>query len=114
MKKSLGGASGAIVALLGIAMAVWAAAAGDASAGKTVYANKCMICHGADGAGATGYAKALGLQPARLASDAVQNKTDAELKKIILEGSGKMKPIKGLSDTDIENVIAYVRTLRKK
>jgi mono/diheme cytochrome c family protein len=114
MKKSLIGASGAIIALLGIAIAVRAAATGDAGAGKTVYANKCMICHGADGGGATGYANALGLQPARLASDAVQNKTDAELKKIILEGSGKMKPIKGLSDTDIEKVIAYVRTLRKK
>jgi mono/diheme cytochrome c family protein len=114
MKKSLIAASGAAVALLGITMALRAAAAGDAAAGKTVYANKCMICHGADGEGATGYAKAMGLQPARMSSDRVQSKTDAELKKIILEGSGKMKPVKGLSDADIDNVIAYLRTFRKK
>ncbi len=91
-----------------------AGAAGDAAAGKTVYSNKCLICHGATGDGATGYAKAMKLQPAQLSSDQVQKKTDAELKKIIVEGSGKMKPIKGLSDDDIANVIAYVRTLVKK
>jgi mono/diheme cytochrome c family protein len=107
------------------AMAVLAAAAvsppvapvgsaGDAAAGKTVYSNKCLICHGADGQGATGYAKAMKLQPAQLSSDAVQKKTDAELKKIIVEGSGNMKPVKGLSDIDVANVIAYVRTFAKK
>ncbi len=90
------------------------AAGGDAVAGKTVYANKCQLCHGADGEGATGYAKAMGLQPARMASDEVQKKTDAELKKIILEGTNKMKPVKGLSDVDIANVIAYIRTFAKK
>ncbi len=91
-----------------------AGAAGDAAAGKTVYSNKCLICHGATGDGATGYAKAMKLQPAQLSSDQVQKKTDAELKKIIVEGSGKMKPIKSLSDDDIANVIAYLRTLAKK
>jgi mono/diheme cytochrome c family protein len=90
------------------------ASGGDAVAGKTVYTDKCQLCHGADGEGATGYAKAMGLQPASMASDRVQKKTDAELKKIILEGSGKMKPLKGLGDADIANVIAYVRTFAKK
>ena len=74
-----------------------------------------MICHGADGEGKTGYAKSMDLQPARLMSDEVQKKTDAELKKIITEGSrGKMKPIKGLSEANIANVIAYVRATFKK
>lgn len=114
MKRTLLAASSALVALFGPAIVLGAAGAGDASAGKAIYSNKCMICHGADGEGATGYAKAMGLQPARMSSDRVQNKTDAELKKIILEGSGKMKPVKGLSDADIDNVIAYVRTFRKK
>ena len=91
-----------------------ACGAGDAAAGKAVYENKCMICHGADGASATGYAKALGLEPAHLGSDRVQKKSDAEIKKIVQEGSGKMKPVKGLSDQDLENVITYVRTLTKK
>jgi mono/diheme cytochrome c family protein len=114
MKKNLFGASVVIAALLGVALATQAAGAGDATAGKAVYRNKCMICHGADGEGATGYAKAMGLDPAQLSSDRVHKKTDAELKRIILEGSGKMKPLKGLSEIDLDNVIVYVRNFRKK
>jgi hypothetical protein len=36
-----------------------------------------------------------------------------ELKKVITAGSGKMKPISGLSDKQIDDVIAFVRTLKK-
>jgi mono/diheme cytochrome c family protein len=114
MKKNSGGVRVLTLALLGMILEVPTASAGDAAAGKVVYSNKCMICHGADGSSATGYAKALGLDPAHLGSDHVQKKSDAELKKVILEGSGKMKPVKGLSEIDIDNVIAYVRTLGKK
>ena len=113
MKKNSFGAC-VIAALLGVILTIHAAGAGDATSGKALYSNKCMICHGADGGGATGYAKAMGLEPARLSSDRVQKKTDAELKKIILEGSGKMKPRKDLSEADIGNVIAYIRNFGKK
>ncbi len=115
--KYLGAIVYGMAALAAVAVALGIAPAGDAgdaAVGKTVYANKCQLCHGANGEGATGYAKAMGLQPARLSSDQVQKKTDAELKKIIEEGSGKMKPVKGLNDVDIANVIAYVRTFAKK
>jgi len=102
-----------VAALLCLTLSIRAAGAGDTVAGKAVYTGKCRICHGADGEGGTGYAKAMGLDPAHLSSDKVQKKTDPELKKIILQGSGKMKPITGLSEIDIDNVIAYVRTFRK-
>jgi cytochrome c len=85
-KKSIG-ASG-VTALLGLALAIQAGT-GDATAGKTVYSNKCMICHGADGQGTTGYAKAMGLQPAQMSSDRVQKKTDAELEKSSSTGQAK-------------------------
>ncbi len=113
MRTYRSGAGAAIAVFVG-AMAIQAASTGDAVVGKTVYTDKCKICHGVDGAGATGYAKAMKLEPAQLSSDAVQKKTDAELKKVIREGSGKMKPIKGLGDADLDNVIAYVRSLKKK
>ncbi len=48
-----------------------------------------------------------------LDSAEVQSKSDADLKKIITEGTGKMKPVKDLSDADIANVIAYVRAFKK-
>ncbi len=36
------------------------------------------------------------------------------MKKIITEGKDKMKPVKDLSDADIDKVSAYVRTFKKK
>ncbi len=114
MRNSLLGVRTLTLALLVSILPLPPASVGDVAAGKVVYNDKCMICHGADGSSATGYAKALGLDPAHLGSDHVQKKSDAELKKVILEGSGKMKPLKGLSEIDIANVIAYVRTIAKK
>ncbi len=49
-----------------------------------------------------------------LGSKEVQGESDEVLAKYISEGTGKMKPVKGLSDEDVANVIAYVRSLAKK
>jgi hypothetical protein len=38
---------------------------------------------------------------------------DADLKAVITEGKGKMKPVKTVSAGDVDNVIAFVRTLKK-
>jgi hypothetical protein len=48
-----------------------------------------------------------------LGSKDVQSKSDAELKKIITEGNGKMKPVGGLDDKQVADVIAFVRTLKE-
>jgi mono/diheme cytochrome c family protein len=88
--------------------------AGDATAGKDVYMKKCKPCHAEDGNGNQGMAKLLKVTFVPLSADDVQNKSDADIKKIIVEGKDKMKPVKDMSDTDIDNVIAYVRTFKKK
>jgi cytochrome c6 len=86
---------------------------GDAAAGKAVYTSKCAMCHGADGAGKDTMAKMLKVEFKHLGSKEVQAKSDADLKKEINEGTGKMKPVKLASDADMANLIAYVRTLKK-
>jgi hypothetical protein len=48
-----------------------------------------------------------------LSSAEVQAHGDADLKKIITDGQGKMKPIKTVMGKDIDDVIAYVRSLKK-
>jgi len=48
-----------------------------------------------------------------LGSGDVQAKSDDEIRKAITEGYEKMKPIKGLSDKDVRNVIAFVRGIKK-
>ena len=87
--------------------------AGDAQAGKAVYDAKCKTCHGADGKGNAALAKTLKVEFKDLASKEVQSKSDAELKKQITEGMGKMQAVKGLSDKQVEDVIAFVRSLVK-
>ena len=90
-----------------------ALAAGDATAGKAAYDKACKSCHGATGAANPSIAKMVKVDMKDLGSSEVQSKSDAELKKIITEGEGKMKPVKTVSGKDVDNVIAYVRSLKK-
>lgn len=112
MLKGLAG----VAAIAGVLLAASSSPrpGGDATAGKDVFLKKCKTCHGEDGRGNEGMAKLLKTTIAPLDSDKVQSKSDAEIKKTITEGKDKMKPVKGLSDADIDNVIAYVRTFKKK
>lgn len=94
------------------APAIVAASGGDADAGKTVYNKKCATCHGKDGEAKPAMAKMFKVEMKHLGSKEVQALSDDEIKKIITDGQGKMKPAKGVSDSDVANVIAYVRTLK--
>jgi mono/diheme cytochrome c family protein len=85
---------------------------GDASAGKVVYGKKCTTCHGQQGEGKEAIAKMLKVELRPLGSQAVQAKTDDKLHKDITQGTGKMKPVKGLSDADLASLVAFIRTLK--
>ena len=87
---------------------------GDATAGKAAFAKSCSTCHGADGnSPKEAIAKMLKAEIPPLGASDVQAKSDDEIKKVITEGYEKMKPIKGLADKDVSNVIAFVRTIKK-
>jgi mono/diheme cytochrome c family protein len=101
------------LAVIAGALLVTSASAADAGAGKDIYLKKCKACHGEDGHGNEGMAKVLKTTITPLESGEVQGKSDADLKAVITQGKGKMKPVAGLSDTEVANVIAYVRTLKK-
>jgi mono/diheme cytochrome c family protein len=111
--KGLAGLAVMAIVLFAASASISARPAGDPAAGKDVFLKKCKTCHGEDGHGNEGMAKLLKTTITPLDSDEVQKKSDAEIKQVILEGKGKMKPVKDLSDTDINNVIAFVRTLKK-
>ena len=89
---------------------VWAA---DAAAGKAVYTSKCQVCHAADGSGNQNLAKGMGVTFRPLGGAEVQGMSDDELKKVITTGKGKMKAVSGVSGADADNVVAYIRTLKK-
>lgn len=88
-------------------------AAGDAAAGKAVYAKKCVSCHGDAGEGKDTVAKMLKVEIRPLGSKEVQAKSDADLKKAILDGTGKMKAVTGIDAKGADDLVAYLRTLKK-
>ena len=87
----------------------------DAVTGREIYVHTCIRCHGIDGKGALGIQ--LVPKPTDLTSPAVQGRTDASLFKRIHDG--KANTAMGawsyaLSDDEIRDVLAYVRTLRSE
>jgi len=100
--------------VIGLTAACWIAAlcptsvwAADAAAGKPVYEAKCKACHGANGEGNPNMAKALKVELKPL------GETSADVKKVITEGTGKMKPVASVTGADIDNVAAYVHSFKK-
>jgi mono/diheme cytochrome c family protein len=83
-------------------------AAGDAAKGKDVYMAKCKTCHGADGTPPAGMAKAMSIKTMK----EYQSVSDADMKKAVTDGFGKMKAVAGVAGADLDNVIAFVRTLK--
>ena len=88
-------------------------AAGDAAAGKEAFTKKCASCHGAAGEGKDAVAKMLKVEIRHLGSKEVQAKSDADVKKVIIEGTGKMKAVAGVDAKAADDVVAYLRTLKK-
>jgi mono/diheme cytochrome c family protein len=89
-------------------------AEGAAAAGKALYAKNCAGCHGVAGEPKAALAKALKVEMRSLGSKEVLAKSDAELRQNVLEGFGKMKPMKGLSDQELTNLFAYMRGFAEK
>jgi len=90
-----------------------AAFAADTAAGKAAYDKSCKSCHGATGEPNPAIAKMMGVTMQNLGSAEVQALSDADMKGIITNGKGKMKPAKTVAGGDVDNVVAYLRTLKK-
>jgi mono/diheme cytochrome c family protein len=90
-----------------------AVAAGDPAAGKAVFDKTCKTCHGATGVANPNIAKMMKVDIKDLGSPEIQKMSDADFKTTITEGKGKMKPVKSVAGSDIDNVVAYVRSLKK-
>lgn len=104
----------AVIIGLGI-IAGWTPAtlAAYADAGKAVFEKSCAGCHGKDGKGNPAMAKALGEKGLDLTTKDVKQKSDDQLLKVIVEGSGKMPAQKSLTKEEQKQVLSYVRSLAK-
>ena len=98
-----------------------AAGKGDAAAGKAIFTAKCVACHKADGSGGvklTGNPTPNWKDPKTWA-DPKRKDADAYLRDCITHGKIKSGMVawgdtKQLKPADIDNVIAYIFTLKKK
>jgi cytochrome c6 len=87
---------------------------GAAFDGATVYAQKCVVCHGKDGRG-TEAMRSKG-QPDFTTADFQKSRTNAQIEDAIANGKGKlMVGYKGkISDDDIKALVLKVRSFGKK
>ncbi len=84
-------------------------------AGKKIYLESCQNCHGPTGKGDSDMAAYLSPPPANLTAKATQSKTDAQLRKVILEGrpGTAMTGYEGaFEEAQLADLIAYIRSLK--
>ena len=101
---------------LGLAMvaviAVFTLPAVAQNSGAATYSSKCQMCHGADGSGNTPAGKAM--KAPSFLSPAVVKESNADLIAVTKAGKGRMPAYAGkLTDAEIKDVIAHIRTLQK-
>jgi cytochrome c6 len=82
-------------------------------AGADIYKSKCQMCHGADGSGNTPAGKSTKANPFN--SPDIMKMSDDDLIAVTKKGRNKMPAFAGkLTDAQITDVVAYIRTLQKK
>jgi len=85
------------------------------SAGRTLYADNCLACHGQTGSGNGPAALSLTQQPRDLTSPAVQQQSDGTLFWKIGQGHSPMpQNQKLITNDDRWNIVNYLRTLTQK
>ena len=89
------------------------ALAADTKAGKAAYDRACQSCHGSDGTPKDAIAKMMKVEMKDLKSAEVQAMSNDAIKQTITSGKGKMKPTTSVSGAAVDDVAAYVHTLKK-
>src|SRR5947209_14746720 len=87
---------------------------GNAETGKGLYMDNCNSCHGDKGQGNPKMYKRLGAVIVHLGSKQAQDKSDESIIKTMTDGFGKMEKMDDLKPEDIENIVAFVRTLKQE
>jgi mono/diheme cytochrome c family protein len=87
----------------------------DVKAGGEIFNKTCKGCHGENGAAPNEQlAKMMNVTIPTLASPEFQAmKTDDDIRNAITKGKGKMPAQKSVQPASVDDVVAYVRSLKK-
>jgi len=105
-----------VLSVLLLSQARDAGAAGDAAKGKPIYEKHCLVCHGPQGKGDGPTGTLVKPPAANFTAEPSKKKSEADMREAVEKGrlGTAMGPWKGLlSPADLEDVLAYVMTLRK-
>lgn len=80
---------------------------------ERAYDLHCALCHGEDGSAVEALEKIVQMEIPHLGSPYVQELPDSQIRKVILEGKGKMNPVQTIAEDEIAGVIAFLRTLEE-
>ena len=81
------------------------------SGGEATYHAKCQSCHGSAGTPNPAMGKMMGIKAAN--DPDVKKLTIEEMSVVVKNGKGKMKPIAGLTDAQVKEVVEYYKGLGK-
>jgi len=96
--------------ILAAVLAFAAVSALAQSSGEATYKAKCASCHGASGTPSPALAKMMGIKP--VSDPAMQALTADQMSDAVVKGKGKMKPIAGLTDAQVKDVVKYFKSLK--
>lgn len=98
-------------------ISLWSFAASlsaDGLPGQAIFQAKCKTCHGEKGEGKEAIAKMYKVDVSALALNSTKS-SDEALKTMVQNGKGKMPAFKEkLSEDEINQVLAYVKSLSQK
>jgi len=97
-------------AVLAVVISVASAVCFAQSGGEATYKAKCQSCHGSSGTPSPGMAKMMGVKA--VSDPAIKALTAAQEFDAVKNGKGKMKPVAGLTDAQIKDVVAFYRGLK--
>ncbi|HEY1805407.1 MAG TPA: cytochrome c [Terracidiphilus sp.] len=78
--------------------------------GAATYKAKCAMCHGPTGTPSAGMAKSMGIKP--ISDPSMQSLTVAQIASAVKNGKGKMHPVAGLTDPQVQAVAVYFKSLK--
>ena len=90
-------------------------------AGETIFQTRCFVCHGREGQGNGPASTGLGAPVRDLTSPSWQDSASDETIRSVIRngaqavgGSAAMTPNRDLSDGQVESLVRYIRTLRRR